>query len=309
MKYSFLILLLFIFSGSLTIVSGQSPEWNLDFEEWDLTDGTPGLWHDRTVIENQIGLFPPKWHFRPDHIPERMGLGRTTDATEGNYAVTLSGYYGYQVMRIIAGESAVKPGWPIDFKPTKLIGDYKAILLGECDSLRTYVEVYLTKHNLSTNNRDTLGQANIVLNESTSYKEFELEIAYSDNELIPDTVIVVLSKKRFGFGSPPACLECSHVFFDNLRFSNITSTNSNKDIDKITVYPNPTQDHLFIKSTCGDCLYHITLINLTGQVVHRYHSIKDEIKLHTHDLMKGLYFIRVEDTETGIFTNEKIIIE
>jgi hypothetical protein len=50
---------------------------------------------------------------------EGKGLGRTTDATEGNYAVALSGYYSYEVMRIISGESERNSGWPIDFKPNK----------------------------------------------------------------------------------------------------------------------------------------------------------------------------------------------
>ncbi len=146
MKY-YLPIIMLIISGSVTILFGQSGEWNLDFEEWDLENTTPDLWHDTTIIENRVGLFPPKWHYRPDNIPEGKGLGRTTDATEGNYAVTLSGFYQYQVMRIISGESASSPGWSIDFRPEKFIGDYKAILLGDCDSLKTYVDVYLTSYN------------------------------------------------------------------------------------------------------------------------------------------------------------------
>ncbi len=146
MTNKFVLLLVMLCTMWNAEISAQSTEWNLDFEIWDYTDTTPGLWNDTAVIENRVGLFPPKWHFRPDHIPERTGLGRTTDATHGEYALTMSGFYQYQVMRIISGESAQKPGWPIDTKPKKLLGDYKAILLGiNCDSLKAYVDVFLTK--------------------------------------------------------------------------------------------------------------------------------------------------------------------
>jgi hypothetical protein len=46
----------------------QSAEWNLNFEEWDSTYVTPSLWFDTTVVENRIGLFPPKWHYRSGFI-------------------------------------------------------------------------------------------------------------------------------------------------------------------------------------------------------------------------------------------------
>ena len=46
----------------MLIAHGQNSDWNLDFEEWDLNETTPELWHDTTVVENRVGLFPPKWH-------------------------------------------------------------------------------------------------------------------------------------------------------------------------------------------------------------------------------------------------------
>ncbi len=310
MNYIWTVILLLIFNGSLTTLFGQSIGWNLGFEEWDLNDTTPDLWHDTTVIENRVGLFPPKWHFRPDHIPEGIGLGRTTDATEGNYAVTLSGYYSYQVMRIISGESADKPGWPIDFKPYKLIGDYKAILLGSCDSLRTYVEVYLTTYNAFSNNRDTIGRANIVLNETSSYEQFELEIDYLNELSNPDTVIIVLAEERFGFDVPPACLECSHVFFDNFKFTTTVSTqNSNLLNNKIEIFPNPATQNLFIKSDCVNCLLNITLISSSGRIVKRYDSVNDKIKINTNDIEKGFYFVRIEEGATGNYIYKKLILE
>lgn len=310
MKYTWTVGVLLILSGSSTALFGQSAEWNLDFEDWNLQDTRPDLWHDTTVVENRVGLFPPKWYSRPDHIPEGTGLGRTTDATEGDYAVALSGFYSYQVMRIISGESADKPGWPIDFKPSKLTGDYKAILLGSCDSLRTYVEVYLTAYNTLNKSRDTIGEAHIVLNEVLSYEQFELDIAYSNQSLTPDTVIIVLAKERFGFDAPPACLECSHVFFDNLVLANTISSQDHYPLNnRVEIFPNPAGQNFFITSACEDCLLNITLIGSNGQIVGRYPSVKEQIEINVNDLRKGLYFVKFENDVSGNHLYKKLIIE
>lgn len=289
-------------------LAAQNTEWNLSFEEWDFEDQTPGLWNDTSVIENRVGLFPPKWHFRSDYIPERMGLGRTTDATEGEYAVTMSGYYSYEVMRIISGNDEIHSGWPINFKPNKLSGDYKAILLGECDSLRTYVDIYLTRHD--GNKRDTIGQANAVLKESDSYTPFELKINYTNEVLTPDTVIVVLAKRRFGFDVPPACLECSHVFFDNLRLRTaVTNLGTDSELTGVEFYPNPTKDRLIIKSECRTCLFDVAMFSANGQLIKRYNSILAESPIETEYLSAGIYFMRIEDSETKKFVYKKLIKE
>ena len=289
----------------------QSALWNLDFEEWDLNDTTPGLWHDTTVIENRLGLFPPKWHYRPDFIPEGTGLGRTTDATTGEYAVTLSGFYSYEVMRIISGNNASEAGWPISIKPKKFLGDYKSILLGSCDSLRTYVDVHLTKFDDVNQVRDTIGYGHVILNEtSDAYQSFEFAINYDNNSSMPDTVIVVLAKQRFGFDSPPACLECSHVFFDNLRFENTVSTvNQNDQMEDVQLVPNPIHDYFMIKSNCGNCLWNVNMFTANGQLVKTYNDIKSDESMFTNHLNKGLYFLRIKENGTNKIVFKKLVLQ
>jgi len=310
MKHIWIIILVLLISMSSTNLIGQTSEWNLDFEQWDLSDKTYDLWHDTTIVENRVAIFPPNWHFRPDHIPESNGLAQTTDATNGNYAVALSGYYQYEVMRIISGKDAAKPGWSIDFRPTEFSGDYKAILLGSCDSLRTYVDLYLTKYDINKNQRDTIGQANLVLNESNIYKQFNLQINYKDESIIPDTVIIVLAKERFGFDVPPACLECSHVFFDNLKLIEDASTDiTNQNISSIEIYPNPAMDYIIIKSGCEDCLYDVTFTSLGGKLAKKYYSIKDVIDLQNSELGNGVFFVRIVETLSGKNFYKKITLD
>ena len=301
--------ILLIALGFSIMSQGQNAAWNLNFEEWDISNTSPDLWHDTTIVENRVGLFPPKWHYRSDHIPERTGLARTTDATSGEYAVALSGFYQYQVMRIIAGESDASPGWPIDYRPSMLTGDYKAILLGSCDSLRSYADVYLTKHNSTLGKRDTIGEGHIVLNESEIYKNFELDINYSDASTIPDTVIIVLAKKRFGFDVPPDCLECSHVFFDNIQLPNHLSVKGSIE-SQFTVHisPNPIESHFSIKFDCFDCQYNIDVINSKGQLIKKFSSVHQQLYIDGKQFSKGLFILKFTDVNTNKFTTKKILV-
>jgi hypothetical protein len=303
---------LFIFCSFLSIRSGaQSPSWNLDFETWNLADTTPALRFD-TIVENRVGLFPPNWHFNPDVIPEGKGLGRTTDATHGNYAVALSGYYGYLIMRIISGADDAKPGWPIDFRPDQLVGDYKAILLGtNCDSLRTYVDVVLTNFNGALQRQDTIGRGHLTLLETgTEYQHFEVDIDYLDDFSIPDTVLITLAEERFGFDSPPRCLECSHVYFDDLKLTTISSvSHALTSSNKISIFPNPAKERFTVKFKNEGSTFDISIFSATGQLLHYYDDVMSPLSISTRSLGKGLCFIKIDNTETGEIHYEKICIK
>ena len=302
-------MIIFVFLALPFAIIGQSV-WNLNFETWDSTKMTPKLWHDTTIVENRSPLFPPQWHYRLDHIPEGKGLARTTDAAEGSYAVAMSGYYSYEVMRIISGGDPINPGWPIDFKPIKLFGDYKAILLGDCDSLRVYVDIFLTKFNPSTKKRDTIGQASTVLKEINAYERFELEIDYNNTFLVPDTVVIVLAKRRFGFDSPPDCLECSHVFFDDLKLSSTASTQDSDGIlSSINLFPNPANHKVSIHSICNDCMYNVIFISSTGQEIMRTSISANKNEINIQNLSSGLYFVKIERANSKEYVFKKLLIQ
>ncbi len=290
---------------------GQSDQWNLDFEIWDYYNTTPDLWFDTTIVENRVGLFPPRWHYRSDHIPEGTGLGRTTDATKGDYAIALSGFYQYQVMRIISGESDDNPGWPISSRPLSLHGDYKSILLGSCDSLRAYVDVFLTKFNELNNSRDTIGVGKIILSEtSKEYQQFEVDINYSNDLKTPDTVIIILAKERFGFDVPPACLECGHVFFDNLNFSNkLSALNLPDDQLRLEVYPNPADEDFWVHTNCEECSLDLSFYNSQGKLIQRLLNVSNKTRIETSNFSKGIYFITLQNRTTSSSISNKLIIQ
>lgn len=233
---------------SITCFS-QTEEWNLDFESWDeLRSGTNLV---DTAIESHVAGYPSNWHFNPEKIVEGSGIGQTSDAVSGKYAVTLSGFYQHPVMRITTGSDPIHPGWPIDFKPNKLTGNYKAILIGPTsDSLRAYVDVYLTKYNVSTSSRDTIGEGHLILIERNDYRDFEVDMLYYVEHSMPDTIIIVLAKERFGLPlNGNECYECSHVYFDNFELVNSTVSYNKFEIkDEYDCYPNPVINQLFIEN-------------------------------------------------------------
>jgi len=289
MKVIFL-LITFMFSAYLSY--GQ--EWNLDFEEWNDSIVTPDIVD--TLVQDRVGIYPSYWYSNPDYIPEGKGIGQTTDAKNNEFAVALSGFYQFQVMRITTGTSPNDSGWPIDYSPKELNGFYKAILpCSTCDSLRAYVDVYLTKYDTEQHIRDTIGQGHIILKETANeYENFNITIDYvSNNEMFPDSITIVIAKERFGFGSQSECWECSHVFFDDFSLPALTSSIVEKEnvSNGFECYPNPSTGQITIKNT-STISKHFQIFDLTGRI--HFDSIinhNSEIRIETKYNFAGLLFI------------------
>ncbi len=63
------------------------------------------------------------------------------------------------------------------------------------------------------------------------------------------------------------------------------------------------------KSECGDCLYNITFISSSGQIVKEYNSVRDEIEINKNDIGKGLYFVKIVDSKSENYLYKKVVIE
>ncbi len=297
-----------VFTVILTLLSlicvGQDEGWNLDFEKWDtISSGTNLL---DTIIKDHSAMIPINWFYNPNNISEGSGIGRTTDSEKGNFAVTLSGFYSYQVMRITTGDPS-HSGWPIDYSPIELNGVYKAILLcSTCDSLRAYVDVYLTTYNTELHVRDTIGQGHIILKETDNeYKNFNMPINYViNNELMPDSITIVIAKERFGFGSPSECYECSHVFFDDFFLPVISSSKNNNEnvIDGFECFPNPCSGRLIINNK-SQKTKNILIYDALGLVYDKRSILgNSKIELQTDKYPYSILFV------TDGITTKKVLI-
>jgi hypothetical protein len=83
---------------------------------------------------------------------------------------------------------------------------------------------------------------------------------------------------------------------NNFVFSEDCSTLgvAEQDVVSITLYPNPIQDQLFIKTK--NSLQTATIFSVTGQVVSIY-DMANATTINTSKLSQGLYFITIEDIE------------
>ncbi len=240
MKLSIRILSLIFFLTIELCNAQETNNYNLDFEMWQDSFLFGGAIYD-TIIADRASGMPINW--AANSIGNSKTVSKTTESSKGDYALVLSGFYQFEKAKIILGNE--NSGLPINFRPEILTGDYKTVLLGTySDSLRGYVDVYLTKFDFIAKKRDTIGQAKTILKETDNeYQKFELSIRYLNNNIIPDSIHIELSKYRFGYGGPiDLCYECSHVYFDNLALDTFTSTFEQKANNSFSCYPNPYKD-------------------------------------------------------------------
>jgi hypothetical protein len=265
MNSKFYIILLFALSITY---NGQGQDWNLDFEEWD--DSITSFFLIDSFVNDRVGIHPLNWYSHPDFIPEGTGVGQTSDAVSGEFALALSAYYQYPVMRITTGTSPNDSGWPIGYRPKELNGQYKVINLGVGNvSILAYVDIILTKYNIQNQKRDTIGQGHIILTETVNeYMDFNMQIDYQlNNQDIPDSVTIILAEERIGLDSQTECYECGHVFFDNFSIPPFTSTlDANESgLNGFECYPNPTSDQLKILNTSTKAKY-FKILDVMGRI-------------------------------------------
>jgi aminopeptidase N len=81
-----------------------------------------------------------------------------------------------------------------------------------------------------------------------------------------------------------------------------TSVDYNDEDLNLEIYPNPTNDYLFLRLIDNTDISSITVIDVTGRIINRY-SINDVlnnnlIKLDVRNLRTGTYFMTLETTKT-----------
>lgn len=86
-----------------------------------------------------------------------------------------------------------------------------------------------------------------------------------------------------------------------------TSVNSvNRNIDAVTVYPNPARDELNVKFNANANINYITVYNMIGKALTVYKvSAPNSAKLDIQNLPAGIYFIRLSDTQGRIAATRK----
>ncbi len=224
---------------------GNAQLQNGDFEQWD--EPTMEILHNPTAWVSHSGIMATPY----------MGFihPRQTDAQNNDYALKLSVYYNY------AKNAAIQTA-AIDYKPAHLKGFYKYennAISGPDGMISdtAMVVVHLTKFNISTGQRDTIGSGSVSLNQSDNYTAFDVNIAYTNND-VPDSIHVYLdpslaNRYQGRYYVNPNEPESSFFTVDNLSLEGeavLSTDDVNKD-SSILIYPNPATDRLYIQGFEG----------------------------------------------------------
>ena len=87
----------------------------------------------------------------------------------------------------------------------------------------------------------------------------------------------------------------------------IVSLEENEQKSEFEVFPNPTSDYLFIKST-GLTSYQVTIYNLLGEIIlESKKSLGDTSKVDLSGQHSGIYFVQI-DTDKSSLTHKIILL-
>lgn len=256
---------------------------NADFEQWE----NATFYNLNNWKVNQIGDAYELWG------------ERTTDAQHGNYAVKIENTSENEQA---GGISAVKnndgtPVFPVGGKHKTLNGYYKFMPVGN-DTLNINVQLF----------KEGVGIAfgYLALTDAqTTYNSFTLPIEYNGNTPdVPDSASLwIYLKGEHG----------AKAYVDNLSFDGLHTTVSIKDVASepidVTVYPNPANTFVAIRTDVNTPLQTVTAVALDGRTT-TLETIQNSYNLwmfNTAELADGMYLLTMTFENNTTLTKRLII--
>ena len=280
----------------LYYANAQVTNSNFDFEDWYIDS----LGKERLDQWEHID-----WEGNIRH--QLHGTKKSMQSHSGNYAVTLHRWY-------VIDKDALRLKHTISQKPNFLNGFYTytdAALAVHTDSNvvndTATVTAYFTKWNPVLNVSDTIGYGYQELSAATSYTPFSCAINYTTIDQ-PDSVHIYIRPTKF-YRMRLGCKtnsDCSFLTVDNLSFSIATSVSTaGAANNKMSIYPNPAREALFIKAHPDVIVQKIYLTDIMGRIVM---TQKGNIKtIDLSHLSSGHYMLKLQTNEG--FIVKKILVE
>lgn len=264
---------------------GKAQVSNLDFEIWD-----------HPVTEAQFSNLPTAWLMLAPGNTEPSSLDifyapPTTDAQNGDYALTVCNWYNYMK------DVAIQIG-AYNTRLSVVRGFYKYTensLLGNTDNVidTAQVAVYMTRWNSATSKRDTVGTGIANLSAATNYTPFTSTITYLNATVLPDSVRILIDPSMLRRGTESFIVQNgfgSFLTIDNLSLADEQTAGLEEQEPAFRLYPNPVADLLYIDGFSGM----VEVFDVNGRQVQTTSLQTNEVFVAEH-LQTGIYMLQLSD--------------
>ncbi len=115
----------------------------------------------------------------------------------------------------------------------------------------------------------------------------EIEIPFDDPLAECDRLRIVILAGTLQSANP-----ATQLYLDDIRLDYGTDVSEQK-AERVRIYPNPAQDHLYVESGNGDT-FRCRLVDLTGRVVAEQENAAGQTALNVKPLASGIYLLKIE---------------
>lgn len=295
-----LFLLCFLAAGLQAHPQAQIP--NGDFETWD--SGTLNLFE-----EPGGGWFVTLNLLRTLGGP--VSVEKSTDAHSGMYAAKLTtGSWGTLLVPglVVTGEfdtqnpTEIIEGKPYTGKPSRFGGWYK---YSPANGDSGAIGMLLTRWNSATGQRDTVGEAGIVITTAiASWTEFDLPVIYHLPTATPDTLVVAITSSADGANFIGEV--GSTLWVDDVELDMTTAQPEAADAAELALSYRPDGSvRLAVPALRGAALLQVH--DIRGQLRYRAEMRGSEATLPADGFAPGIYLLSVQSASGQVY-REKVRI-
>lgn len=260
---------------------------NYNFEDWSFFNSfeNPDYWSTSNFSVFSVVSFNPVTKELNDVYDGSYSLKLVT--TEKNISgenIKVAGLVtlGNFDIDISTRKAIVNGGVQIKEKPSEFSGYFKYSTSGTDSCI---MSIFLTKFNLETQVRDTVGIGLFTSSNQPQWSQFKTNILYNST-IEPDSMNIVIMSSDTSIFDSGSTLLIDNLFIDGL-VSNVDQILEND----LKIFPNPAKDFINIESKTSNT-YFIRFYNSIGVNVKSIYFMGSK-QIDISDLNAGLYFINI----------------